>query len=375
MESEKVNEKDALTALAVSLLLQTYERIGNEESAEDGHYGITGLQKKHIKIDDDTIYLNYVGKSGVQQEKKFTDKITATALKKAIKNTPDEYVFTTSDGFKIKADRVNRYLSDFSERVEGDIEITAKDLRGYSANKLIKNKLERMEIAEEEKDRVKQFREAVKYAAERVGHGVATLKTHYMIPELEKAFIEKGKIIDLADFYKTGGLVKMANGGHVEISGQAGMPSRNWERSAGGVILVAYDTGRCLFLKRSSLVPESDTWGELSGGINPGETPKEAIMREMKEEVGHEEDVCFKLSYIHNSKTDDFGFYNFIGVVAREFVPKLNFENSEYAWVDYRNVPTPLHFGVAEFLQNVNLRHELIYALELYMYLNPHGIS
>ena len=369
------DEKDRLTALAIAVMDKTFERVGNDESAEEGHAGITGLKKKNIKISGNKVSLNYTGKSGVEQEKSFSDELIAKKLEEAIDKTPDSYVFTTSDGFKIKNDRVNRYLSDFSERGDGDVEISAKDLRGFGANQLIKKKLERETPAEEEKDRVKQFREAVKYAAERVGHGAATLKTHYMIPELEKAFIEKGKIIDLADFYKTGGIVKMAHGGYVEVDAVAGMPSRQWARSAGGVILVAYDTGRCLFLKRGMLVPEPGTWGLLSGGINAGETPKEAIMREMKEEVGHQEDVCFKLAYIYNSKTDDFGFYNFIGVVAKEFVPKLNFENEEYKWCDYRDIPTPLHFGVAELLRNVNLRIELLYALEIYMHSNPHGKS
>ena len=39
----------------------------------------------------------------------------------------------------------------------------------------------------------------LKSVAKRVGHGAATLKKHYLIPELSREYIEKGIIIDLKD--------------------------------------------------------------------------------------------------------------------------------------------------------------------------------
>ncbi len=358
------NEKDRLTALVIAIMDKSGERVGNDESAAEGRVGITGLKKKHITIEGNKIFLDYTGKSGVDQDKSFSDELIAKKLSEAIANTPDSFVFTTTDGFKIKDDRVGRYLDDFG--------INPKDIRGFYSNQHIIKKLKTHPAAEEEKDRIKQFREAVKYAAAKVGHGAATLKNHYMIPELEKAFITKGEIIDLADFYKTGGIVKMASGGYVEVDAVSGMPSHVWARAAAGVLLVAYDTGRCLFLKRSTLIPEGEKWGIVSGGIEKGETPTNAIRREMQEELGHEEDIIFNLAYVHDSKDEDFGFYNFIGAVEKEFQPTLNYEHSEYKWVPYDDIPTPLHFGVAEFLHHVNLKTELQYALEKYMRYMPH---
>jgi DNA topoisomerase IB len=80
----------------------------------------------NISISGNSINLDYTGKSGVSHEKCFTDERIAKALKQAIKKSPSRYVFETSDGFRIKADRVNRYLKDFS--------ISAKDIRGFLAN-------------------------------------------------------------------------------------------------------------------------------------------------------------------------------------------------------------------------------------------------
>ena len=133
------DEKVFLTALAVALMDKTAERVGNEDSAENGHIGITGLRKKHIKIDGNTITLKYTGKSGVDHEKTFTDEELAKALQRAIDNSATRYLLCTSDKFRIKNDRVNRYLQEF--------DITAKDIRGYSANKWILDKLKKVDLS------------------------------------------------------------------------------------------------------------------------------------------------------------------------------------------------------------------------------------
>jgi DNA topoisomerase-1 len=203
------NEKDFLTALAVYTMLETSERVGNGTSAENGHFGVTGFRKKHVKISDGSVDFKYTGKSGVDHDKKINNSRLANNLSIAIKNSPSDKVFTTSDGFDIKNDRINRYL-----RVFG---VKAKDLRGYSANKWIVSKLKRLTPEETDKKRKTQFNKVVKEVAAKVGHGGATLKKHYMIPELQSNWIDNSKVIDLQDFkIKQGGL--MEQGGTVEGS-------------------------------------------------------------------------------------------------------------------------------------------------------------
>ena len=197
-------EKTKIIALIVLVMIKTAERLGNEESAEeDGHYGVTYFRKKHCRIEGNKVSFNYIGKSAVSQSKEFTDESIATALKEVIAASPkwDFYIFSTSTGRKITPAMVNHYLSQYGD-------ITAKDIRGFSANYLIIKKLKALENntagipGEIVKEREKQFKEAVKYAAERVGHGAATLKKHYLIPELESKFIHTGKLLDLSDFDK-----------------------------------------------------------------------------------------------------------------------------------------------------------------------------
>ncbi len=181
------------------MLDKTAERVGNSVSADNGRFGITGFKKKHVKVIGNKIHLEYVGKSAVEHTKSFSDERIAKLLKKAIKNTPSEYVFMTSDGFQIRADRVNRYLSDFG--------ISAKDIRGHASNKWMIDKLKNQDIPKEEKERKKLYLKTLREVAQKVGHGGATLRKHYVIPELETKYIQNSEIIDISnrEKYEDGG--------------------------------------------------------------------------------------------------------------------------------------------------------------------------
>lgn len=193
------NEKQFLTAIVISMLMRTSERIGNDSSDSNGHHGITNFRKKHIKIIGSEVTLNYVGKSGVVHEKVFTDKVLAEHLKKALKNSPSKYIFCTSDGFRIKADRVNRYLDEYN--------ISAKSIRGYNANNLITDKLKKIEIPDTEKERKTVFNKVARSVAQKIGHGLPTLKKHYMMPEIPDNYIYDGEIVNVkeASVFASGG--------------------------------------------------------------------------------------------------------------------------------------------------------------------------
>ena len=64
------NETRRLAAIAVALIDETYERIGNEESASElKHYGVTGWLAKHVSFGKGRATIRYVGKAGVKQSK------------------------------------------------------------------------------------------------------------------------------------------------------------------------------------------------------------------------------------------------------------------------------------------------------------------
>jgi hypothetical protein len=131
------------------------------------------------------IRLNYVGKSGVEHEKDFSDLICAQLLKKLrIRN--NEFIFTTEDGFRIRPDRVNRYLKRFN--------VKSKDIRGFNANRMMVLELNRIGKVREEKERSKLFNQALRKIAEKIGHGAPTLRKHYLLPEIEENFYKTGSV-------------------------------------------------------------------------------------------------------------------------------------------------------------------------------------
>jgi hypothetical protein len=182
------DEKTRLTALAVAIMDKTAERVGNEESAENGHVGVTGFKNGQMTIDGNTVTFKYTGKSGVGQEKSFTDELMVKLLKECQGNckSKDSPVLKTSDGFRIKADKVNRYL--------GEFDITAKDIRGYAANTLVYNMLKNSKTPSGPDERKKQFRDILKSVAEKVGHQQATLKRHYLLPGAEESYVKSGRV-------------------------------------------------------------------------------------------------------------------------------------------------------------------------------------
>jgi len=209
------DEKVFLSALVVAIMDKTGERVGNNESAENGHYGVTGFRKKHISVKASKVVFDYVGKSGVSHEKMFVDENIAKGLKKAISKSPNYFVFATSEGQKIGANHINEYLDKFG--------ITAKDIRGYSANKWILDKLKDIKPEDTDKKRKKQFNIVLKQVASQIGHGSATLRKHYMMPEVSESWIEKGEVFNIKKagyVLKKGGSIKketkMGNGGKYE---------------------------------------------------------------------------------------------------------------------------------------------------------------
>jgi DNA topoisomerase-1 len=187
------DERTRMTALAISIMDKTAERVGNDESAQNGHFGVTGFKKKHVSVEGNKVHLKYIGKSGVDHDKTFSDKRIAEMVKACLDRCEDDncFLLTCSDGYKVKADRVNRYLDEYG--------VTAKDIRGYSANQLMVDALKNKKVSTDEKERKKVFLETLRKVAEDVGHGPQMLRNSYLLPTLEPAWINDGKIVSLSE--------------------------------------------------------------------------------------------------------------------------------------------------------------------------------
>jgi DNA topoisomerase IB len=200
LTAEDLNTR--LTALAVSLIDETYARVGNEKSAKEGHHGVTNWQTDHVTLADKSATIRYTGKSGVKQAKRITNPRVLAALRKALKGKgKGDKILCDGDECDVLAKDVNAYLKPF--------EITAKDIRGMHANEEMKHHLQEQRKAgpadlprsRKERDKIlkAEFKAALDLAAAAVGHEGSTLRSQYLVPSMEASYTHDGTVLDRLD--------------------------------------------------------------------------------------------------------------------------------------------------------------------------------
>jgi DNA topoisomerase I len=174
----------ALAAL-IMLMDQTGIRIGNEESAEESkHFGITTLERRHLKVEDGNYYLKFVGKSGVAHKIEIKDRRLISYFEDSLKED-GSHLFKYRDEDKnlrfFNPSAVNEYL----KAVSG-IEISAKDFRTWIGTVAAAEYLFKIRNSADAKYKEK----AAEYASVRLGNDPGTALKHYIHPRIFNAFID-----------------------------------------------------------------------------------------------------------------------------------------------------------------------------------------
>ena len=141
-------------------------------------------------------------------------------------------------------------------------------------------------------------------------------------------------------------------------------PTSSPLRAAGGFIIAA-DTLNVLTVLRSHKVDDGRCWCGVGGKIDGDETPEEAARREIFEEIGYGGPLKLLPALIYES--DTLQFYNYVGVVPKQFIATLNWESDGYAWTRLSDIPTPFHFGLDALLndkRSASLVAKVLRALE-----------
>lgn len=119
---------------------------------------------------------------------------------------------------------------------------------------------------------------------------------------------------------------------------------------ASGALILCSSTSRVLLALRSPEVDDPNLWCSVGGKVDFGETPYHAACREIHEEVGYAGPLVLEPVFVY--KSPELRFHNHIGIVPKEFKPKLNWETTKADWFNLDRLPRPQHFGLKALLND-----------------------
>lgn len=178
--------KDTVIAYMCWIMELLNIRIGNEVYLDtNGSYGLTTLSKKSFKRRGNEYCLEFIGKKGVKHVKCISNDKILTFLKRMVKSKCDYlFCYQLDDGtFKnISSVELNTFIKN---NLGSDF--TAKDIRTYSANKILTNKLKRMSY-NSETERKRNITKAIRETAEELGNTPTVCRKHYIDPDRLKNY-------------------------------------------------------------------------------------------------------------------------------------------------------------------------------------------
>jgi DNA topoisomerase-1 len=184
-------------AVAVRLLDLGYFRIGSDIYADtNGSFGLTTLEKRHVRRKGTTMVFHFVGKSGIEHSIEIDDPEVVPALDSLRKRRGGTERLLAYLNEKRWADldssAVNLYLSSMFD------DLTAKDFRTWHATVLAAAALAATEEpGDTKRSRQRAIKTAVTEVAEYLGNTPTIAKNSYIDPRIIDMY-ENGTTIDPA---------------------------------------------------------------------------------------------------------------------------------------------------------------------------------
>jgi DNA topoisomerase I len=186
-------------AAAVRLLDLGYFRIGNDVYAEDnGSFGLTTLERRHVRRLQDALVFRFVGKSGIEHVVEIDDKevIAAIEVMRRRRSPDDPRLLAYKNGrswHSVIPELVNDYV-----RATTGLEATAKDFRTWHATVLAATALaETDEPGNSKASRKRAVSGAMKEVASFLGNTPTLARSSYVDPRVVDSY-ERGSTIERA---------------------------------------------------------------------------------------------------------------------------------------------------------------------------------
>ncbi len=189
--------RDRACAVAVRLLDLGYFRIGNDVYADQhGSFGLTTLERRHVRKEHGRLVFRFVGKSGIEHEVEIDDPAVIEAIDIMRGRRGGEQLLAWKDGRRWR-ELDSRVVNDYVGRVAG-ADYTAKDFRTWHATVLAAVALaESDEPGETKASRKRAVSSAMKEVAEFLGNTPTLARKSYVDPRVVDEY-EEGRTIAAA---------------------------------------------------------------------------------------------------------------------------------------------------------------------------------
>jgi len=189
------SDRATVVAGAVRLVDLGCFRLGSEAYAEEnGSFGLTTLQVRHVRRDGRTRVFRFVGKGGVNHEIVIADRTVISFIDALVEHRrADARLLANREGRRwrpVDAGEVNEHIRQLLK-----LEATAKDFRTWKATTTVACHLADLQRATSSSGRSRQVREAIAQAAEMLGNTPSVARSSYVDPRVIDLF-EDGRTID-----------------------------------------------------------------------------------------------------------------------------------------------------------------------------------
>ena len=185
--------RDTVLSAAIRLVDLGCFRLGSESyTEENGSYGLTTLEGRHLRRKGDACVFSFVGKSGVEHDIRLDDPAVIAVLDRlGARCGPEDRLLTVEEDGEwvpVQASDINQHIRDLF-----GLEVTAKDFRTWHATvhvatalgqSVLEEQAGRARPATSKTAKAKRVRAAVVGASELLGNTPTVCRSSYVDPRV-----------------------------------------------------------------------------------------------------------------------------------------------------------------------------------------------
>lgn len=186
-----------VVAIATYMLDKTLVRVGNSQYASsNGTYGLTTLRKRHVKVEESSLVLSFVGKSSKKHNVSIGDK-KLIRLIKSCQELPGQQLFQYFDDEGKRQVLQSANINNYLHEITGS-SFSAKYFRTWGGTVIAIETLLALGPSDDPKIIKKNLKLAICEASSALGNTTSVCRNYYVHPVVAKSY-EDGTLFTVAD--------------------------------------------------------------------------------------------------------------------------------------------------------------------------------